>query len=131
MLVPRLLGHTVGSTEGFAIAEWTDPGCPPEGAMPIAPLHLHRGCDEAWVVLEGTLVVRAGDEELLVPAGGAAFVEAGTPHTYWNPSPEPCRYLLVMTALTRRLIEAIHATDDRSPAAMKALFKAHGAELLS
>ena len=130
MLIPILAGQTIGDGEGFSVAEWSDPGCPPEGPMPVAPLHLHRECDEAWIVLEGTLVVQAGDEELTVPAGGAAYVERGTPHTYWNPSPEPCRYLLVMTARTRRLIESIHAAEDRSPAAMRALFEEYGAELL-
>lgn len=99
--------------------------------MPVAPLHLHRECDEAWYVLSGTLVVQNGEEELTVSAGGAAMVARGTPHTYWNPSPEPCRYLLVMTEKTRALIEAIHAADDRSLPGMKALFEAYDAELLA
>ncbi|CAN5665902.1 hypothetical protein BH11ARM2_BH11ARM2_00340 [soil metagenome] len=63
-------------------------------------------------------------------AGDAVLVPAGTPHTYWNPAPTECRYLLVMTAATRKLIEAIHATDDRRPEAMRALFEAHGAKLI-
>jgi len=131
MLIPSLSGRQIGGPEGFVIADWTDPGCPPEGPMPMAPLHLHRECDEAWVVLEGTLVVRHGEEELVVPAGGAAYVARGTPHTCWNPSPAPCRYLLVMTAKTQALIDAIHATEDRSLPKMQALFDAYGAELLA
>ncbi len=130
MLVSPLLGSEIGAPDGFVIAEWTDPGCPPEGPMPVAPLHLHRGCDEAWVVLEGTLVVQNGEEELTVPAGGAAYVRRGTPHTFWNPVPEPCRYLLVITAKTRALIDAIHSTEDRSLSSMKALFESYDAELL-
>lgn len=46
------------------------------------------------------------------------------------PEPEPARYLLVMGARTYALIQAIHATDDRSPAAMQRLFAEHGATLL-
>jgi len=130
MLVSPLLNSEIGDPDGFVIAEWVDPGCPAEGPMPAAPLHLHRECDEAWIVLEGTLVVQNGDEELTVPAGGAAYVRRGTPHTFWNPSPEPCRYLLVMTAKTRALIDAIHATHDRSLPGMKALFESFDAELL-
>ncbi len=130
MLVSPLLDSEIGAPDGFVIAEWRDPGCPAEGPMPIAPLHLHRECDEAWIVLEGTLVVQNGDEELTVPTGAAAYVRRGTPHTFWNPSPEPCRYLLVMTAKTRALIHAIHSTEDRSLSAMRAMFESFGAELL-
>ncbi|MGV3615075.1 MAG: cupin domain-containing protein [Fimbriimonas sp.] len=130
MTVPPLAGSMLGLPEGdFVVAEWTDDGCPPEGPMPVAPLHLHHRCDEAWYVLEGTLCVRRGDEILTVPAGAGAFVPKGTPHTYWNPDPAPARYLLIMTAQTHRLIEAIHAAPDRSPEAMRALFLRHDAEL--
>ncbi|RYG27140.1 cupin domain-containing protein [bacterium] len=113
------------------MAEWTDEGCPIEGPMPIAPLHLHEHCDEAWVVHEGRLVVQSGDEIVTLGKGDAVLVPAGTPHTFWNPDPTPCRYLLVMTGLTWRLIQAIHAADDRSPEAMGALFESHGARLIS
>lgn len=128
---PPLAGSILGLPNGdFLIAEWTDDGCPPGGPMPVAPRHLHRECDEAWYVLEGTLCVQRGDDILTVPAGSAAFVPKGTPHTYWNPDPSPCRYLLIMTAKTHRLIEAIHAAEDRSPTALKALFQRFDAELL-
>jgi mannose-6-phosphate isomerase-like protein (cupin superfamily) len=126
-----LLGQVIATPNGIALAEWTDEGCPPDGPMPIAPLHLHEGCDEAWVVQEGRLVVRSGEEEITLNAGDALLVPAGTPHTYWNPDPTPCRYLLVMTGLTWRLIQAVHATNDRSPETMRRLFADHGARLLT
>jgi hypothetical protein len=47
-----------------------------------------------------------------------------------NPAPAPVRYLLVMTANIFRLIQAIHAASDRSPAALAALFRKHDSELL-
>lgn len=81
-------------------------------------------------MLEGTLAVRIGDEEVEVPTGGAAIVPGGTAHTFWNPQPEPARYLLVMGAKTNALINAIHAAADRSPEAMRRLFERHDAELL-
>ena len=54
-------------------------------------------------------------------AGGAVIVPGGTAHTFWNPRPDPARYLLIMGADTFALIQAIHATDDRSPARMRQL----------
>lgn len=130
LVAAPLLGSVLGAADGLVLAEWTDPGCPPEGPVPIAPMHLHLECDEAWVVLEGRLVVRSGDEEIALATGDAVIVPKETPHTYWNPDPAPCRYLLVTTGLTRRLIDAIHAAEDRSPDAMRALFEAHAAKLL-
>jgi len=60
-------------------------------------------------VLEATLRVRVGKEEVGAHAGSAVFVPRGTPHTYWNPGSGPVRYLLVMTANIYRLIQEIHA----------------------
>jgi hypothetical protein len=52
----------------------------------------------------------------------------GTPHSWWNPAPEPTRHLLVMTPRIHHLIEALHAGDrDHYPA----IFEAHDSELLT
>ena len=96
----------------------------------IAPLHLHRNDDEAWYVLEGKLCVKAGDDTVEASAGAGVMVPRGTPHTYWNPHPTPVRYLLVMTPAIHQLIQALHATTDRSPDAMRALFRRFDSELL-
>lgn len=131
MLISPLSGQTIGVPSGdFVIAEWTDPGCPADGPMPVAPIHLHRSCDEAWYVLEGRLVVLVGEEEVLAPAGSCVFVPKGTKHTYWNPDPTPTRYLLVMTSKTQQLIDAIHSAEDRSWSALKALFEDYDSELI-
>ena len=87
----------------FVIVEWTAPGGDPR---PIAPLHLHRDDDEAWYVLDGTLGFRLGEEELAAGAGAAVVAPRGVQ------------------------IEAIHATDDRTPETMRRLFDRHGSELL-
>ena len=47
----------------------------------------------------------------------------------WNAG-LPARYPLVMGARTFALIQAIHATDDRSPDRMRQFYAAHGATLL-
>ncbi len=96
----------------------------------MLPLHLHNNDDEAWYVLEGKLCVKVGAETVEAAAGAAVLVPRGTPHTYWNPDPAPVRYLLIMTPRIHQLIEAIHATQDRSADAMRALFKSYDSELL-
>lgn len=130
-LAPPLAGNVLGAPDNvFVIAEWRDPGGPAGPPRFIAPPHLHHNDDEAWYVLEGALIVRVGDKDIEARAGSAVLVPRGTPHTYWNPTPDPTRYLLIMTANIYRLIQEIHATKDRSPAAMQALFRKYDSELL-
>ena len=127
-----LAGNVLGSVnDSFVIAEWRDPGAPPGPPRWIAPMHLHHHDDEAWYVVEGTLRVKKGDDEVEALAGSAIFVPRGTPHTYWNPSADPLRYLLIMTPNIYRLIQAIHAAQDRSSAVLQAMFRTHDSELLS
>jgi mannose-6-phosphate isomerase-like protein (cupin superfamily) len=114
----------------MVLVEWADPGGGHDPPMYVAPLHVHHADDEAWYVVEGTLRFRLGNEEVDVPAGGAALAPRGTPHTYWNPSPEPARYVLVMTPRISALIDAIHAMTERSEEAMAAVFAAHESEYL-
>lgn len=71
-----------------------------------------------------------GDRDVEARAGSAVLVPRGTSHTYWNPAAEPARYLLIMTSKIYRLIQDIHASKDRSFAAMQALFRKHDSELL-
>jgi len=127
-----LAGSVIGSTaDNFVIAEWQDPGGPPGPPRYIAPLHLHHNDDEAWYVLEGTICVQNGDEVIEARAGTAAFVQRGTPHTYWNPGPGAARYLLIMTPNTYALIQAIHSLQDRTPESMRNVFAQYDSELLS
>ncbi|PWW08563.1 hypothetical protein DFQ01_101286, partial [Paenibacillus cellulosilyticus] len=100
----------------LAIAEWEAPGTPPgEEPLWIAPLHLHHHDDEAWYVLHGTLSVRVGDEVVTAKQGEAVIVPHGTPHTFWNPSAETTRYLIIMQGQVHPLIEAIHRLEQRDP----------------
>jgi mannose-6-phosphate isomerase-like protein (cupin superfamily) len=136
IVVAALAGRTIGSSEAqFIIAEWSDPGLPPGSPpgppRPIAPLHVHHEDDEAWYVLEGALAFQLGDQLIEVEAGGAAFAPRGLAHTYWNPRQEQARYLLVMTAAIRNLIADLHATEDRSPEALRAIYQRHHSELLA
>jgi mannose-6-phosphate isomerase-like protein (cupin superfamily) len=131
MIAPALAGNVLGADLGnFVIAEWGDDGGVPGQKRLIAPTHLHRSDDEAWYVLEGTLMFRVGDDEVEAHAGSAVLVPSGTAHTYWNPSADPARYLIVMTPNIHRLIQAIHAMPVRSQKALAAVFEAHDSTLL-
>jgi glyoxylate utilization-related uncharacterized protein len=131
IIAPPLAGNILGSGTGdFVVAEWQDAGSPAGPPRWIAPLHLHRSDDEAWYVLEGRLCVKRGDEEVELHAGSGVLVPRGTPHTYWNPGQERVRYLLVMTSRIYQLIQGIHATKERTPEIMRALFEKFDSELL-
>jgi mannose-6-phosphate isomerase-like protein (cupin superfamily) len=126
-----LAARAFGGTEStFALVEWSDSG-ETSRERPVAPLHLHRGEDEAWYVLEGRLGFRVGDDEVEAGAGEAVLARRGMSHTYWNAGRSPVRYVLVMGPRTFALVEAIHATTDSSLEAMRALFDAHDSELLA
>jgi mannose-6-phosphate isomerase-like protein (cupin superfamily) len=113
-------------SESFVVADWRDPGTHP--GRRIAGLHLHRSDDEAWIVLEGTLGFRVGEQEREVPVGESLLVTRGTPHSYWNATSEPARYLLVMTPRIHHLIEALHS-GERSD--YERIFEEHDSELLA
>jgi len=115
----------------LVVEEWSAPGTP-DGAMAewIAPLHVHYQDDEAWYVLEGVMGFRSGDEVIEIRAGGRIVIPAGTPHTYWNPSPVEARYVIIMTARIRALIDAIHSAKQRDSITLKTLFRQYDSELL-
>lgn len=132
IIAPPLAGNVLASIgEGFVIAESSDEGAPKGPPRPISPLHLHRNDDEAWYVLQGVLQVQVGDDIVEARAGSAVLVPRGTPHTYWNPTQELVRYLLVMTPRIFRLIQEIHTLRDRNPSNLQALFRKYDSQLLS
>jgi len=131
IVAPPLAGNTLGSGEGsFVIAEWRDAGGPAGERRLIAPPHVHHSDDEAWYVLEGALCIQMGESVVEARAGSGVLVLRGTPHTYWNPGPEPTRYLLIMTANIYQLIQDLHAMKERTPAALEAVFRKHDSELV-
>lgn len=130
-IAPTLAGQVLGSHDSsFVVAEWQDAGAPPGPPRWIAPKHVHHKDDEAWYVLEGVLRVLVGDEEVEARAGAAVMVPRGTAHTYWNGGPGRLRYLLMMTANVHQLIQDIHALQERTPEALKEIFRKHDSELL-
>ncbi len=61
-----------------------------EGAS--VPLHTHP-IEEAWVVTEGALTVRMGDETLVIPAESVVRIPPGVPHAVRNAGPVQARAL--------------------------------------
>lgn len=130
VVVAPLAGGSAALPGGrFAIAEWRDAGGERDRPLYISPLHTHLEEEEAWYVLEGRLRFLIGGEELEAGAGDVVIAPPGEPHTYWNPGPAPCRYLVVMGPRTARMLEEMHSSTDRSPERLRALFASHGMEL--
>lgn len=76
------------SDSGITVVEHT---LPPETLG--APLHRHTREDEISYVLEGTLAVQEGEAVSTVEAGEVVVKERGVWHTFWNPGPEPLRFI--------------------------------------
>ena len=51
-------------------------------------------------------------------------------HTFWNPDPASARYVIVMSARTSMMLDALHGGGNRSAAELSELFAAYGCELL-
>jgi mannose-6-phosphate isomerase-like protein (cupin superfamily) len=86
----------------FHVYEWSGSG--PDYT------HVHHADDEAWHVLEGSLVFTFGTpEEVEAGPGATVFVQAGTPHAY-REGVSPCRYLIILTPRLNALIEELHKT---------------------
>jgi len=65
----------------------------PVGSSP--PLHVHDRLDDTWYILEGQMVVRCGDDEMVVAAGHWVSMPRGVPHTFRVIGESEARILLV------------------------------------
>jgi mannose-6-phosphate isomerase-like protein (cupin superfamily) len=63
--------------------------------FPGPPLHVHPGFDEVFIVLEGTLSVRVGDDVHELTAGATASIDGTVPHTFANPGDQPVHFLVL------------------------------------
>jgi len=64
----------------------------PEGASP--PLHVHADLDDSFYLLEGTMLVRCGDDIAIANAGSWVPFPSGVPHTF-RVMDGPARVLMV------------------------------------
>ncbi len=84
----------------FTLLEWTAPS----GFSP--PPHMHRVEDEAFYILEGTMLVRCGDQRWEAGSGAFVFLPHGIEHGFTVTSDVPLRGLqLTLPAGFERFIE--------------------------
>jgi mannose-6-phosphate isomerase-like protein (cupin superfamily) len=67
----------------------------PEGAGP--PLHIHHREIETFIVLDGAVRFRAGDDEFVAGPGDIVTIPAGLPHTFQGRGPGPSRALVQLS----------------------------------
>jgi mannose-6-phosphate isomerase-like protein (cupin superfamily) len=72
-------GDLEGGPHGATISVILDEGEPGHGPR----LHRHP-YDETWVVVEGSITFREGDESLAAGPGDIVVVAPGTPHAFTN-----------------------------------------------
>lgn len=92
---------------------------------PGIPLHYHESHEELWYILEGSLSMRIGDEEIVAVPGSAHFVPRGVQHSFWNADAAPCRMVATFTPAGYegwfRERTALLREGRATPEAMKAL----------
>jgi mannose-6-phosphate isomerase-like protein (cupin superfamily) len=103
---------------------------PPGGRRP--PPHRHTNCTEAYFVLDGTVTVVIGEEELSVDPEGFVLVPRGTPHTFGNASEHDARLLVMhapaMDAYFAGLHELWNGPEPPTPEQERALMGRFGME---
>jgi mannose-6-phosphate isomerase-like protein (cupin superfamily) len=80
-----------------------------------APLHAHKDVDEVFILLEGTLDLRLGDEQRLVEANHTIAIPAGVPHAFVAVGPAPVRMFTFMPR-NRAIAEATTYFEGGPPA---------------
>src|SRR5512139_4221935 len=65
----------------------------PVGSSPA--LHVHKSLDDTWYILDGKMVVRCGDDVLVVGTGHWVSMPRGVPHTFRVVGDREARILLV------------------------------------
>ena len=61
--------------------------------VPGPPLHIHRVVSETFVVLDGEVEFRAGNDRRKLTGGSTAFIPPGIPHTFAVAGTEPARWM--------------------------------------
>jgi mannose-6-phosphate isomerase-like protein (cupin superfamily) len=111
--VYKLFGEDTGGS--FSVVEH-----PVEPGVLAAPPHTHRDEDEFSLVLEGEIGVRIGDDEFVAGPGTYVLKPRGVPHAFWNPGPEPARFVEIISPpgfekYFEELAELVYAADPEDP----------------
>lgn len=84
-----VLRNPAGAPRVPAVMELT---VPPGGSP---PLHVHEQLDDSFLLLDGELVIRCGEQTLVARPGAYVVLPHGIPHTFRVTSGTPARMLLV------------------------------------
>jgi quercetin dioxygenase-like cupin family protein/catechol 2,3-dioxygenase-like lactoylglutathione lyase family enzyme len=84
-----VLRNPAGAPRTPAVMELT---VPPGGSP---PQHVHDTLDDSFLLLEGEVVVRCGEQTILARPGSYVVLPHGVPHTFRVTSDVPARLLLV------------------------------------
>ncbi len=104
------------ATPRVSVVEYEAPG-----GTSGPPLHVHPAFDEVFVVLEGTLTMRLGDDVREVGPGGAATAPGDVPHTFATTSDTPTRFLVICApGGFERYFRALAAGDEAAAAVVAA-----------
>jgi mannose-6-phosphate isomerase-like protein (cupin superfamily) len=86
----KLFGEETGGA--FSVVEH-----PVEPGVLAAPPHTHEREDEFSIVLEGRIGMRISEEEFVAGPGTYVIKPRGVPHAFWNPGPEPARFIEIIS----------------------------------
>lgn len=77
------------------------------------PLHVHHSEDEVFHVQEGTLRVRAGDDEIVLGGGDTLLAPKGVPHTYVVESERACWLAVTSGGDFERFVRSVSRPAER------------------
>lgn len=80
-----------------------------------APLHVHHDVDEIFIVLQGAMEVRLGDETMVVEADHTVAIPAGVLHAFTVVGDAPMKMFTFMPR-HHAIGEATTYFDDAAPA---------------
>ena len=80
-----------------------------------APLHVHHDVDEIFILLQGVMEMRLGEETLVVEVDHTVAIPAGVPHAFSVIGEIPLRMFTFMPRL-HAIAEATTYFDDAAPA---------------
>lgn len=110
---------------GFSLVEHT---IPPHALA--APLHLHTKEDEYSFVLEGTLGLMLGDDEVFANVGNLVRKPRGQWHTFWNAGDSPLRILeIISPGGLEELFRIVDAGDNYDPETLAPLAASYGCQI--
>ncbi len=99
-----------------------DGSLPPRKNGPPPHVHFHQR--EEGSVKAGTLGARAGNENIVVPAGGSAVFPAGVTHHWWNAGEDLLEFSgrAVPAGDLDRYLQALFTVVNSSPSGRPSLF---------